>query len=141
MQDRDQTVRQETVASLSAEAGRPPHVLVLDDDADTLEMLAFLLRHAGYRVTPVGSASAARDSLEQDPPDIVVLDVTMEGELLGLQVARAARAMERVKVVLHTALPEGVVRAQFDLYDAFLRKPAPMSSMLTVLVETLTRRM
>lgn len=81
MQDRDETLRQEAVAGLSAEAGGPLHVLVLDDDADTLEMIAFLLRHSGYRVTAVASAAAARDSLGQDRPDIVVLDVSMNRRL------------------------------------------------------------
>jgi DNA-binding response OmpR family regulator len=133
MQDADATAGADAAAGASAEVGAAARVLLLDDDADTLEMMTFLLSRAGYRVTAVASASAARAALQHDRPDIVLLDVSLGGELLGLDIARAAREMERVVVILHTALSEDVVRLMFDRYDAFLRKPAPVGTLLKTL--------
>jgi CheY-like chemotaxis protein len=55
-------------------------VLVVDDDADTRELVAAALVHHGARVTVVASVAEAREAFEKAPPDVLVCDIVMPGE-------------------------------------------------------------
>ncbi len=66
-----------------AEDQLPPlvglRVLVVDDEADTLELLSVILEHSGASVTGVTSASAALAALDETRPDVIVSDIGMPG--------------------------------------------------------------
>lgn len=53
------------------------HILLVDDEADTRELQAFLLEQSGAKVTAVASALEALRSLEQAIPDVLVSDIGM----------------------------------------------------------------
>ncbi|HEY9612355.1 PAS domain S-box protein [Allocoleopsis sp.] len=64
-------------------------ILVVDDDADTREFVAFLLEQYGARVRAVGSAGAALTALSQSVPDVLLSDIgmpDMDGYMLMQQV-------------------------------------------------------
>ena len=64
-------------------------ILVVDDDADTREFVAFLLEQYGARVRAVGSASEALTALTQALPDVLLSDIGMpdvDGYMLMQQV-------------------------------------------------------
>ena len=67
-------------------------VLAVDDDEDTLEMLALFLRRAGAEVAAVGSAAAALETLERFRPDVLVADIGMAG-VDGYELLRRVRAL------------------------------------------------
>jgi CheY-like chemotaxis protein len=52
-------------------------VLVVDDEADTLEAVCALLADAGADVRGVASAAAALDALESFTPHVLVSDIAM----------------------------------------------------------------
>jgi signal transduction histidine kinase len=54
-------------------------VLVVDDDLDAREAIAVTLEQCGARVHAVGSAAEAMESLERDPPDVLLSDIAMPG--------------------------------------------------------------
>jgi DNA-binding response OmpR family regulator len=54
-----------------------PTVLLVEDDDATREMFDYALRMAGFAVTPVRDGFAALRSIEQQCPDIVVLDLDL----------------------------------------------------------------
>jgi signal transduction histidine kinase len=56
------------------------HVLLVDDEADALELTAEILRRCGARVTTAGSAAEARELLQRQRPDVLVSDIAMPGE-------------------------------------------------------------
>ena len=56
------------------------HVLLLDDETDTLEMLATAIEHCGARVTAVGTVPEALAALDQKVPDVVISDIGVPGE-------------------------------------------------------------
>ena len=66
-------------------------VLVVDDDAHTREVIAFALRRAGFDVATANDGAAALRRIEQQAPELVILDILMP-ELDGLEVCRAVRA-------------------------------------------------
>jgi DNA-binding response OmpR family regulator len=85
----------------------PEHtrILVADDDRDIRDLVTFKLSQAGFRVQVVGDGTAALAAIEEDPPDLAVLDVMMPG-LSGIDVLRKMRDAERtrgVRVILLTA--------------------------------------
>ena len=71
-------------------------VLVVDDDADTLELLTWVLTRAGAAVTAVPSARAAMEAFEKERPSILVSDIAMPEED-GLSLMRRIRALPREK--------------------------------------------
>ncbi|HEY9631603.1 MAG TPA: ATP-binding protein [Coleofasciculaceae cyanobacterium] len=65
------------------------HILLVDDDRDTLEFEAFLLEQHGAQVTAVSSGLEALQALEQMMPDVIVSDVgmaDMDGYMLMRQI-------------------------------------------------------
>lgn len=53
------------------------HVLAVDDEADNLNLVQFILEEAGARVTVCTSAREALTQMVQDQPDILVTDIGM----------------------------------------------------------------
>jgi two-component system, OmpR family, response regulator len=68
-----------------------PTVLVVDDDPHIRQLLVFALEKAGLTAREAEDGEAALASVEQSPPDLVVLDINMP-KLDGLEVCRRLRA-------------------------------------------------
>jgi signal transduction histidine kinase/CheY-like chemotaxis protein/putative methionine-R-sulfoxide reductase with GAF domain len=67
-------------AAASATALDGARVLVVDDEADTREVLGVLLRGAGAEVRTSDSAAAALDAFKSWRPDVLVADIAMPGD-------------------------------------------------------------
>jgi two-component system OmpR family response regulator len=68
-----------------------PRVLVVDDEPSIVDALATSLRHEGFNVDEALSGRQALAMVQEDPPDLMVLDVMLPG-LDGLEVTRRLRA-------------------------------------------------
>jgi two-component system, OmpR family, response regulator len=80
-----------------------PQVLVVDDEASIVDAVATALRYEGFDVREAITGRAALASAQEDPPDLVVLDVMLP-DLDGLEVTRRLRADGiRVPVLFLTA--------------------------------------
>src|SRR5436309_12360354 len=116
-------------------------LLLVDDDAPILRMLARTLEAEGYAVEAAPDGGAALAAVERSLPDAIVLDVTMPG-LDGLAVTRRLRAKGlRVPILLLTARDAVHERvAGLDAgADDYLVKPFEISE-LTARVRALLRR-
>ena len=87
-----------------------PHasVLVVDDTIENLRLLSSVLGEQGYDVRAVPSGRQALQSVDHDPPDLILLDISMP-EMDGYEVCRQLRAKEgsrMVPVIFLTALTE-----------------------------------
>lgn len=69
-----------------------PRVLVVDDDEDVRSSLGRALRLSGFVVATADDGSSALRQVAADPPDCVVLDVTMP-RMDGVAVVTALRAL------------------------------------------------
>jgi DNA-binding NtrC family response regulator len=56
------------------------HILSIDDEADIRQLLAEALSLKGYRVSTAADAEAAKRIIQQDPPDLIILDLQIEEE-------------------------------------------------------------
>ncbi len=85
-----------------------PVVLVVDDDEDNIRIISTILLARGYEVRLARNGHGAVDSIRQQRPDLVILDVMMPG-MDGMQVLDAIRADPRLAslpVILVTAKTE-----------------------------------
>jgi len=76
-------------AALSLEG---TNILVVDDDADSRELITFVLEQAGASVTSVTSAEEVLQTLAQTPLDVLVSDVGMP-EMDGYELMRQVRTL------------------------------------------------
>ena len=80
----------------------PKHLLLVDDDDLLVRSLAFTLEAAGYRTTTASSAHEGLAILEQDPPDLILLDIGLP-DMDGLSVLRRIQNDHQTPVIFLTA--------------------------------------
>jgi two-component system, OmpR family, response regulator len=68
-----------------------PRVLVVDDEPSIVDAVATSLRYEGFEVDVAVTGRDALSLAQEDPPDLVILDVMLPG-LDGLEVTRRLRA-------------------------------------------------
>lgn len=81
-------------------------VLVVDDDATNRAYLRTLLVHRGHLVREAADGGTAVRLAETDPPDAVITDIIMPGDLDGYELARRLRsspATRHVPIAFSTA--------------------------------------
>lgn len=86
-----------------------PHLLVVDDDPEILDLLKSYLESHSYSVATAANAGLARKALEKQPADLIVLDLMLPGET-GLDFCRTLRQTSATPVIMLTALGETVDR-------------------------------
>lgn len=102
-------------------------LLVVEDDPDIRELLAYTLGKEGYEVLQVPSGEAGFKAVAEKKPDLVVLDVMLPG-MDGLELLRRAKAdpaLRRIPVILVSAKgEESDVVAGLELgADDYVTKP------------------
>lgn len=108
-------------------AAAPRRILVVDDNPDTADSLALLLRLRGYEVEVAYDGPAALETAASFRPQVVLLDIGLPG-LDGYQVAerlRQERRLGRVRLVALTGYgrEEDQLRAREAGFDHHLTKP------------------
>jgi len=116
-------------------------ILVVDDDAPIRRMLDRVLRAEGYAVESVADGGGALVAVERSVPDLVILDVAMDG-LDGLAVCRRIRDKGLALPVLLLTARDGVPDRVAGLdagADDYLVKPFATDELLAR-VRALLRR-
>ncbi len=118
-------------------------ILIVEDEGLIALHLMEILANAGYRVLdPVASGEEALRHLEKiTPPDLVLMDITLDGSLDGIETARQIRKKYTVPVIFLTAHSNGhiMARAQEVSPCGYIVKPV-MEKDLLEHVEKILRR-
>lgn len=80
-------------------------VLLAEDEPNIVESLTFLLERSGFEVAAETDGARALAAVQENPPDVLVLDVMLPG-MDGLQILRSLREDPRcahVPVLMLTA--------------------------------------
>jgi two-component system response regulator ResD len=80
-------------------------ILVVDDEPTIREIVVSYLERDGFKTLEAADGNRARELLEADPPDLVVLDVMLPGTD-GLELCRWIRSRSRLPVIMLTARGE-----------------------------------
>lgn len=105
----------------------PQRVLVVEDETEIRELIALHLRREGFLVDDVPSGDVARNQLNKQTYDMVILDWMVPG-LNGLELTRWIRSDERfqhlpILFVTAKAEPEHVATGLDAGADDYLTKP------------------
>ncbi|HOA50075.1 MAG TPA: response regulator [Novosphingobium sp.] len=87
----------------------PVRLLLVDDEAALREPLAEYLSRQGFAVSQAVSAAQARTILQNETPELVLLDIMMPGED-GLSLCRHLSEARAIPVILLTARGEATDR-------------------------------
>jgi CheY-like chemotaxis protein len=82
-------------------------ILIVEDEVIVAIELREKLRALGWRVSGLATSGAeALAAAEADPPDLILMDVTIKGGMDGVDTASRLQAKRRVPVVFITAFPK-----------------------------------
>ena len=134
--------RPEAVASAPAASGRPRlerlSILVIEDNADTRDVLKLMLEVEGASVETAENGEQGLRAAERLRPDIVLCDIGLP-DIDGFEVARRIRARTDLAVSRLIALTgygqaEDMRQAIKAGFDAHLTKPVNLDQLMALLV-------
>jgi DNA-binding response OmpR family regulator len=101
-------------------------VLLVDDDADALEIRKRIFEQDGHHVVGALTAVDAREQFRKESPDSVILDLRLPDPEEGLALIREFRAAsQRVKIVVLAGWCADLDgRNESAMVDLILSKPA-----------------
>lgn len=119
-------------------------ILVVDDDADLVELLSFNLKKAGFAIGTAFDGVEALKKARSIAPDLILLDVMLP-ELDGLavcEILRRDRATAAIPVILLTALSGELGRlAGLDSgANDYVTKPFSAKQLVSKVVELIKKR-
>ena len=110
-------------------------VLVVDDSQESVDLLEYFLKPAGYKIIKARDGAEALDIVEKDPPDIILLDIMLP-KVNGYEVCEKLKKRQstfHIPIIMITVLKElkDKIKALEAGADDFLSKPFDSVELLT----------
>lgn len=108
-------------------------ILLVDDDTSLLKLLSIRLEAEGYKVQTAESAEQALQILRNDPLDLVITDLRMEGASgldLFEQISHFHQGLPVIIMSAQGTIPEAVAATQMGVFE-FLTKPIDKNALLS----------
>ena len=119
-------------------------ILIVEDEAIVAEQLAVILERNGYKIS--GRATSGKKAIQiakRNRPDVMLVDVRIEGDLNGIETAIVIKGLfeEAIPTVFLTAFPE----KQFPVLAAlepyiYLNKPVQDEDLISAVAGVLARK-
>lgn len=116
-----------------------PRILVVDDELDVREFSRSFFQKRGISVDMASNGVEAIQIIEKDPPDLVLLDVRMEG-LSGLDVLRELqRKSLKINVLMVSGMEDQEVVEEASRLGCmgFIHKPLELGELQRVVLSIL----
>jgi len=112
-------------------------ILIVDDEADIRDLLSELLRDEGYDTRTAHDADSTFAAIEAAPPDLIVLDIWLQGSRLdGIEILKAVKQDNPgIPVVIisgHGNVEVAVAAVKQGAYD-FVEKPFNVDQLMMVI--------
>jgi len=114
-------------------------ILVVDDEASQRELLGGFAARLGYRVREAASGEDALESIQREPPDLVLLDVRLPG-ISGIEtLGRLRQFAPDLPVLLITAFADlrQAVAAMKGGAEDYLAKPVDLDELRAAMADAL----
>ena len=120
--------------------GQSPHIVIVDDEAPAREMVGDYLKMHGFAVTLCDGGKSLRGAIENNVPDLVVLDLNMPEED-GLSIVRDLKSRINVPVIMLTATASPIDRVVgLELgADDYVAKPCELRELMARIRSVLRR--
>src|SRR5438094_4619839 len=120
--------------SMAQPAGPPAKILVADDDQSLLRTLTWILKEHGYNVVAVPGGEGLLTKLEEERPQLLLLDIMMP-KVDGLQLLERLKSDERYRdlpvLMVSSMTPEEATVKALGLGGAeFIAKPFRVRELL-----------
>ena len=118
-----------------------PHILIVDDDAGTVDIISIILKNAGYEIKTDNSGELLflKTGIH---PQLILLDNKL-GKKSGSDICMELKAKEHTKnipIIMISAADELKLLAANACADNFLPKPFSIQDLLAVVQETLLQK-
>ena len=128
---------EESIANINFVIDGPPTIMVVDDDDDIRLLIAQLLRSQGYSVIEAGSAAEAETSVIDNPPQLILMDLSMPGTdgLSSIWNIRKEPRMATVPIIIVSAYDAFDLRAEAAAAGCcgYLTKPLDPDELKTMI--------
>lgn len=119
------------------------NILIVDDESGIRQMLGFAIASDGYSSTEAGDAQAALTAIQQNPPDLILLDWMLPG-LSGVDLARRLKMdpkTNQIPIIMLTAKAEETekIRGLDSGADDYVTKPFSTRELLARIRSVLRR--
>jgi DNA-binding response OmpR family regulator len=114
-------------------------ILLVDDDPDIRDSLRIVLEKEGYTVRTASNGTRAREELEKQRPDLLILDIMMATDTEGFDLAFALRErpeFEGMPIVLLTSFLDKVREDGPDQFQHILGEEWPAKWLFEKPVDT-----
>lgn len=118
---------------------KKPYILIVDDDPDILEGITAILESQPYRLATARDGKKCMDMLEQELPDLLILDLLMP-RMDGWGVIREMRSQPRfakVPIMVLSTVIEDASRRRYELETGmamdvqdYIQKPTQPAELL-----------
>lgn len=110
-------------------------ILIVDDEANLRQTLAYILQSAGYSITTVASGAEALSALQSGPFDLAFLDLKMP-EMDGLELLEEIHSLYPQMAIFiltaHATLESAITAMRLGARDYFLKPVDPDTILLRI---------
>jgi PAS domain S-box-containing protein len=129
----------------SSDSLKGVRALIVEDESDTRELLAVLLRQHGAQVTTSGAAAEALAALRHEPPDVLLSDIGMPGED-GYWLIKQVRGLEAERGGMVPAVALTAYSTEADReralaagFQAYVSKPIESAALINAVADVARR--
>ena len=119
---------------------KKPRILVVEDDRIIARSLRLILEQLGYEVTALASTGqAAIREAEETKPDLILMDIVLDGDMDGIEAARVIRSNQSIPIIYLTAHADHATRERADATQPFgyLSKPIMREDLRRIIEQAL----
>jgi len=95
-------------------------IMIVEDEWTVAEEIKMVLQSFEYTVTSMSSSGEeAVENAEKDKPDLVLMDIVLEGEMDGIQAANEIRSRFNIPVIFLTAYTDEKILERASITEPF----------------------
>lgn len=119
-------------------------ILIVDDNATNLKLVAYLMRANGYEVDTALDAESALEALRAHRPDVILMDIQLPG-IDGLELTRRLKADSGTREIVIIAVTAYAMKGDQDKAlaagcDDYITKPIDTRALPDTIARHLAKR-
>jgi CheY-like chemotaxis protein len=119
-------------------------ILIVDDNATNLKLVAYLMKANGYEVDTALEAGAALEAISKHRPDVILMDIQLPG-IDGLELTRRLKADPATRDIVIIAVTAYAMKGDQDKAlaagcDDYISKPIDTRALPETIARHLANR-